>query len=261
MQQLALEEQMDHGAGWQYNGSGGSDERSGDSSVALARDSPEPSGTLAMPAAEVRVTAFKTADVNSNTWLNLHEVHAAALHIWPALAPRHMVNKAVIVHAYHAADENDDGKIGRREFRLFCLYAVFFSRWWSELEVVGTAVRFREDGSPASVVVDADGFEQGCAALGVPHSVPQFLQLVSDSATAAQAAGAPVGAQIIPLDVFATWCARSSHAEQPQQTSPGKGVGGGVSRLSIPALRKAAWSSPEAGAAPSPLRDGERRSR
>ena len=303
---------MDQGAGWQYNSFGRSDEQSGDSA--------QPSGTLAMPEAEVRLTAFKAADVNGNTWLSLHEVNAAALQIWPALTPRHRVNTAVVVHAYHAADENDDGKIGRREFRLFCVYVVYFSRWWSTLESVGT-VRFRESGTPTSMVVDATGFEEGCAALGVPHSAAQFLELMSGSAAASQAAGAPVGEQVVPLDVFATWCARlrgaphllvpSPAGQTPQSADGSQSVAGPQSSLKLreaaiarreaaleapdipligqregQSLRRAAWPSPEASeatssplarsggrghrsrpglgisvGAPSPLRDGERRSR
>lgn len=270
-QQLALEIQMNpDDIGWQHHRAGaGSDLEHGSAGAdELRLESDGPLGAsfgleLCVPTGETRRAAFTRCDVNENGWLNLHEVNNAAAAIWPQLCTTRSVQaqrnyRAAVTQAYHAADENDDGHIGKREFQLFCEYLVYFyQRWGSIFSRLGTVRSF---GGYETYVLDITHFKRGCEQLGLLHAAndAQFLELASASSSLAMR-----GAQVVLLDVFATWCARK-HRAQPSRagTTTDTGCGtndtgtGGGTRAVLPRDTRSVIQ-----AAPSPLRDGERRSR
>ena len=291
-QQLALEEHMNRDPEWQQQQQGTAAGGRPDSNSS-AHSAPEMRATtnrqqvdivmernLSVPAADARAAAFKRADVNGNGFLHLHEMKSAALELWPQLllarvgggGRRQEIHPAVI-QSYHAADENNDGQIGRREWRQFCEYVVYFAGRWDVFAKLGSAVRYR-DGEQTTTVLDSTQFKHGCAELELQQlsaaSQEQFSRLVASSAEAMLAAGAPAGAQVILLEIFATWCAKLHLGDR--RDGGGGGGGGRSGRTGSDnavgaegggSVRRVAWSG---GARanhilPSPLRDGERRVR
>jgi hypothetical protein len=285
-QQLALESQMnpDH-IGWQEHGTGaGSDLQHGSAGTGglglepdrLPAASVDTSLELCMAADETRRAAFKHCDVNGQGWLNLHQVNNAASEIWPQLRTSSVqlrrTCRAAVAHAYHAADESDDGRIGRREFKLFCEYLVYFYRRWdSVFAKLGTV---RSNGGIETCVLNVTQFKCGCEQLGMLQvaSDKQFLELVRvSSETTLGELVATLGAHEVPLDVFASWCARHQRGELSHSATTATGISLRASRdgrtkksTGTGDNAQMTWAQGTPSAilvAPSPLRDGERRSR
>lgn len=276
-QQLALEIQMNpDDIGWQHHRAGaGSDlEHGGAGADGLRLESDSAVGPLAasvglelrVPTGETRRAAFTRCDVNEHGWLNFHEVNNAAAEIWPQLCTTRSVQanrnyRAAVTHAYHAADENDDGHLGKREFQLFCEYLVYFyQRWGSVFSRLGT-VRLFGGNQVETCVLDITEFKRGCEQLGLLHASndEQFLELASASSSL----GTRV-AQVVLLDVFATWCARKKHRAEPSRAGTSTGTGCGTNDTRTGGGTRTVWTHDAPSviqAALSPLRDGERRSR
>lgn len=284
-QQLALEDQMNSASvEWQQRSSGvnGNLERGsasndvqqlGSDKLFLATADIIPD--LCVPLTEARQAAFKRCDRNGNGWLNLHEIDIAASELWPQLYTSssghpHRLRKCAVAHAYHAADENDDGHIGRREFKLFCDYVVYFyQRWDSVFARLGTVP---SNGASDSPMLDIAQFRHGCKQLGLQHMANdgQFQRLVRVSSDVAiREAGASPGALVIFLDVFATWCARQQRAQLSSSPTTAGATDGDTGcnewgRTGSHESARVAWAQAApsgTNALPSPMRDGERRSR
>jgi len=277
-QQLALESQMNPDCiGWHDHVAGaGSDDvhngKAGADELRLGSDPPRAAGVdtfldLCVAADEARRVAFKHCDVNGNGWLNFHEVDNAASEIWPQLRTSSVqlrrVCRAAVAHAYHAADESDDGRIGKREFKLFCEYLVYFYRRWDSIFArLGTV---RSNGGNETCVLNLTEFKRGCEQLGLLQAAndKQFLELVRASSDPSI-----VGAHVVPLDVFTSWCARQQRGEFSQSAPTASGISHGASRDGRTkstgtgdCAQRAQSTTSAILAAPSPLRDGERRSR
>ena len=151
---------------------------------------------------------------------------------------------------------------------------MYFAGRWDVFAKLGSAVRYR-DGEQTVTVLDSTQFKSGCAELELQQlsaaSQEQFSRLVASSAEATLAAGAPAGAQVVLLEIFATWCAKL-HLDD-RRDGGGGGGGGRTSRTGSNnavgaegggSVRRVAWSGGARAThpiLPSPLRDGERRVR
>ena len=81
--------------------------------------------------------------------------------LWPQVQ-----QKQVIVSAYHAADANGDGWIGRPQFRQLLEYLVYFNTQWQTFEMIDVSAENR---------LSSDAFKDACAALQCASISPLSL--------------------------------------------------------------------------------------
>ena len=105
-----------------------------------------------MPNKEERAALFRRMDEDHSGTLSLEQMEAAVNELWPQLKHRGALERACC-----AAGVDQDGLVGRREFRLVLQYVLYFNRLWASFEMVR-----EEHGQQLSL----HDFSNACVAVG-----------------------------------------------------------------------------------------------
>jgi len=77
---------------------------------------------------------FQRLDPNGNGHLSLAELDKGVVELWP-----HLNHKPAVMRAYKAADTSGNGWIGKREFKHFLKYLVYFVELWNTFADIDTS--------------------------------------------------------------------------------------------------------------------------
>eukprot|EP01062_Namystynia_karyoxenos_P061714 TRINITY_DN5416_c0_g1_i1.p1 TRINITY_DN5416_c0_g1~~TRINITY_DN5416_c0_g1_i1.p1 ORF type:complete len:587 (+),score=211.07 TRINITY_DN5416_c0_g1_i1:100-1761(+) len=89
---------------------------------------------LNYPTSADRKKLFERLDPNGNGTLSLAELDKGVVELWP-----HFNHKPALMRAYKAADTSGNGWIGKREFKHFLKYIVYFVELWNAFADIDTS--------------------------------------------------------------------------------------------------------------------------
>ena len=147
---------------------------------------------LVAPDRTTRDELFARFDYNGNSTLSLAEIDKAIVELWPEFN-----HKPALMRAYKAADVNQDGWVGRKEFGRLLEYLVYFNNLWH---------RFEEIDLSGDQRLSLEEFAAGCVAVG---------EKMTDAEIDAEFARIDTnGGGYVLFDEFCAWCAQR-HAVDP----------------------------------------------
>ena len=150
---------------------------------------------LTMPNKAQRATLFVELDYSGHGALSVGDVETGVIQWWP---PPLVIEPQLVARAYAVADESGDGWIGRKDFRLFWVYLLFFHRQRTQFALIGqggdriSLSRFRR----CCVLLELRTTPRGAAA-------KEFARLDAE------------GDGFVSMEKFYRWAARSHAAQTP----------------------------------------------